>query len=164
MKRTNPNHPIGRRNVLGAAAALSAGTLGSVTALGQTRDQVAKGEGNHSASNPGPINKVLTGESPDSYLPPTTGRGDVLPIWYSFDLVHRRIQDGGWTRQVTARELPSSQDVAGEEVGFLDAVPRPTEYPVGSYAFSFWNQRCHRIRVVSRGTATPECCGITRAV
>jgi len=114
MKRTNPNHSIGRRNVLGAAAAaLSAGALGSVTALGQTREQVATGEGNHSASNPGPTNKVLAGENPDSYLPPATDRGDVLPIWYSFDLVHRRIQDGGWTRQVTARELPSSQDVAG---------------------------------------------------
>jgi oxalate decarboxylase len=114
MKRTKPNNLIGRRNVLGAAAAaLSAGALGSVTALGQTGEQVAKGEGNHSASNPGPINKVLTGENPDSYLPPTTDRGDVLPIWYSFDLVHRRIQEGGWTRQVTARELPSSQDLAG---------------------------------------------------
>jgi len=108
------------------------GDAGAVTALGQTRDQVAKGEGNHSASNPGPINKVLTGGSPDSYLPPSTDRGDVLLIWYSFDLVHRRIQDGGWTRQVTARELPSSQDVAGEAVRFLDAVSRPTEYPVGS--------------------------------
>ena len=97
MKRTNPNHPIGRRDVLGAAAAaLSAGALGSVTALGQTREQVAKGEGNHSASNPGPINKVLIGDNPDSYLPPTTDRGYVLPIWYSFDLVHRRIEDGGW--------------------------------------------------------------------
>jgi hypothetical protein len=28
MKRTNPNHPIGRRNVLGAAAALSGGHWG----------------------------------------------------------------------------------------------------------------------------------------
>ena len=54
------------------------------------------GEGNHSASNPGPINKVLIGDNPDSYLPPTTDRGYVLPIWYSLDLVHRRIEDGGW--------------------------------------------------------------------
>ena len=114
MKRTNRNDSIGRRSVLGAAAAVvSAGALGSVRALGQTREQVAKGEGNHSATNPGPINKVLAGENPDSYLPPTTDRGDILPIWYSFDLVHRRIQDGGWTRQVTSRELPSSQDIAG---------------------------------------------------
>jgi oxalate decarboxylase len=114
MKNTNSKYPIGRRSVLGAAAAaLSAGALGSVTALGQTREQVAKGEGNRSASNPGPINKALEALNPDSYVPPPTDRGDVLPVWYSFDLAHRRIQDGGWTRQVTQRELPSSQDVAG---------------------------------------------------
>jgi oxalate decarboxylase len=82
-------------------------------AFAQTRAEAQKGEQNHSASNPGPINKVLAGANPSSYLPPVTDRGNVIPIWYSFDLTHRRIQDGGWTRQVTARELPSSQDVAG---------------------------------------------------
>src|SRR5258708_2557256 len=114
MRKTNSPDSVGRRSVLGAAAAaLSAGALGSVTGLGQTREQVAKGEGNRSATNPGPINKALEALNPDSYLPPTTDRGDVTPIWYSFDLVHRRIQDGGWTRQVTTRELPSSLDIAG---------------------------------------------------
>ena len=114
MKRTKSNDGIGRRNVLGAAAAaISAGALGSVKALGQTREQVAKGEGNHSASNPGPINKALAAENPDSLTPPSTDRGVIEPIWYSFDLVHRRIQDGGWTSQVTSRELPSSKDIAG---------------------------------------------------
>jgi oxalate decarboxylase len=97
---------------LGATAA--AFSAGAVTPLfAQTREQVEKGERNHSASNPGPINKALAAENPDSNLPPPTDRGDVMPIWYSFDLTHRRIQDGGWTRQVTARELPSSQELAG---------------------------------------------------
>jgi oxalate decarboxylase len=115
MRKTDSkDHSIGRRSVLGAtAAALSAGALGSVRALGQTRDQVAKGEGNHSASNPGPKNPALQGLNPNSYLPPTTDRGVIEPIWYSFDLVHRRIQDGGWTSQVTSKEFPSSQDIAG---------------------------------------------------
>jgi len=114
MKKNNPSDRISRRSVLGAtAAAMSAGALGSVTALAQTREQVANGEGNHSASNPGPKNTALQGLNPDSYLPPTTDRGVIEPIWYSFDLVHRRIQDGGWTCQVTAKEFPSSQDIAG---------------------------------------------------
>jgi oxalate decarboxylase len=114
MKKTNPSNPLGRRSVLGAAAAaLSAGALGSVRALGQTRQQVEKGEGNNSASNPGPKNPALQGLNPDSYLPPSTDRGVIEPIWYSFDLVHRRIQDGGWTSQVTSKEFPSSQDIAG---------------------------------------------------
>lgn len=113
MKEMNCDR-IGRRSVLGAtAAALSAAALGSVTAFGQTREQVARGKENGSANNPGPNNKPLETLQPDSYLPPETDRGEVTPIWYSFDLVHRRIQPGGWTRQVTQRELPSSQDVAG---------------------------------------------------
>jgi oxalate decarboxylase len=103
-----------RRSVLGAAAAaLGAGALGSVTALGQTREQVQKGESNQSATNPGPKNAALQGLNPDSYLPPGTDRGVIEPIWYSFDIVHRRIQDGGWTCQVTSKEFPSSQDIAG---------------------------------------------------
>jgi oxalate decarboxylase len=114
MKRTNLMSRMGRRSVLGTtAAALSAGALGSVTALGQTREQVSTGEANRSATNPGPVNKALEALNPSSNLPPSTDRGDILPIWYSFDLVHRRIQPGGWTRQVTARELPSSLDIAG---------------------------------------------------
>jgi oxalate decarboxylase len=104
---------MSRRHILGAtAAALTAGAV-SPLALAQTRADVEKGEHNHSASNPGPINRILAAENPDSYTPPSTDRGDVLPIWYSFDLTHRRVQDGGWTRQVTQRELPSSQDLAG---------------------------------------------------
>ena len=39
-----------------------------------------------------------------------------MPTWYSFDLTHRRVQEGGWTHQVTARELPSSKEVAGVDM------------------------------------------------
>jgi oxalate decarboxylase len=114
MKKETRKDLIGRRSVLGVtAAALSAGAMGSVRALGQTREQVEKGEGNHSASNPGPKNKALQAVNPNSHLPPPTDRGVIEPIWYSFDLVHRRIQDGGWTSQITTKEFPSSQDIAG---------------------------------------------------
>jgi oxalate decarboxylase len=37
----------------------------------------------------------------------------VGPIWYSFDLVKKRIEEGGWTHQVTQREFPSSKEIAG---------------------------------------------------
>ena len=46
-------------------------------------------------------------------MPPITDKGDVAPFWYSFDLSHRRTQEGGWTRQVTQRDLPISTDLAG---------------------------------------------------
>src|SRR5579862_8900836 len=114
MPEINPTHALGRRSILGAAAAaISTGAMSLRSSFAQTQAQVLKGEQSHSASNPGPINKVLAGANPSSNLPPITDRGDTIPIWYSFYLTHRRIQDGGWTRQVTAKELPSSQDLAG---------------------------------------------------
>ena len=113
MEDNGNKSSMSRRGILGATAAtLTAGAV-SPLVFAQTRADVEKGELNHSASNPGPINKALRDLNPDSNMPPSTDRGGVEPIWYSFDLAHRRIQDGGWTRQVTQRELPSSQDVAG---------------------------------------------------
>jgi oxalate decarboxylase len=69
-----------------------------------------------SASNPGPQNLPLKKQNPNSSLPPATDHGTVLPIWYSFELVHRRMQEGGWTHQVTERELPSSKEIAAVQM------------------------------------------------
>jgi oxalate decarboxylase len=70
-------------------------------------------ERNESASNPGPQNIGLVKLNPNSDVPPPTDHGVVEPFWYSFDLTHRRVQEGGWTHQVTSRELPVSKDIAG---------------------------------------------------
>ena len=114
MQKDDQKHLISRRSLLGAAAAaLSAGAATGPLALAQSRTDIRNGEQNHSASNPGPINKVIAGENPNSEMPPATDKGNLSPFWYSFDLTHRRIQDGGWTREVTAAELPTSTDLAG---------------------------------------------------
>ncbi|WP_263372567.1 cupin domain-containing protein [Granulicella cerasi] len=65
------------------------------------------------ASDPGPENRPLLKENPSSNHPPFTDRGNPGPLWYSFDLAPKRVQDGGWTHQVTQRELPSSTELAG---------------------------------------------------
>lgn len=83
---------------------------GFYSALAQ---EAATAERNVSASNPGPKNRALMAINPNSDMPPPTDHGVVEPFWYSFDLTHRRIQDGGWTHQVTSRELPVSKDIAG---------------------------------------------------
>ncbi len=115
MKESDvPAQELNRRSFLGAAAAaLSAGTVLAPYALAQSAVEIKKGEANHSASNPGPINRKVSEDTPDSRVPPETDRGDVAPFWYSFDLSHRRVQDGGWTRQVTEKDLPISKDLAG---------------------------------------------------
>jgi oxalate decarboxylase len=114
-KKDNVLHDgMSRRSVLGmGSAALAAAAFGGLSAHAQTREGTHQGEGDHSSSNPGQENKPLLNENPNSNMPPPTDNGDVGPIWYSFDLAHKRIQEGGWTHQVTQRELPSSTDLTG---------------------------------------------------
>jgi len=105
---------VSRRSFFGIGSAVLAGAaLASVAHAQQSAGQVRTAEQDHSASDPGPENEVLQGENPNSNMPPPTDHGNVVPIWYSFDLAHKRVQPGGWTRQVTQRELPSSKDIAG---------------------------------------------------
>jgi len=105
---------LSRRNILGIPYTLAAITLGGSLANGQQAPKAGTTpQGEHSASDPGPENKLLLQENPNSNAPPPSDHGDVGPIWYSFDLTHKRIQEGGWTHQVTQRELPSSKDLAG---------------------------------------------------
>jgi oxalate decarboxylase len=112
---TAPKDALNRRSFLGAAAAaISAGAVfAPAFASAQSRTEITKGEQNHSASNPGPSNPTLASLAGSSNTPPVTDHGDVSPFWYSFELSHRRIQDGGWTRQVTEKDLPISTELAG---------------------------------------------------
>jgi oxalate decarboxylase len=103
-----------RRNFLeyGSAAAAAA-ALTTFTAHAQQRDDTARAEGDHSSSDPGPENQPLLAANRNSNRPPATDHGDIGPIWYSFDLARKRVEEGGWTHQVTQRELPPSKDLAG---------------------------------------------------
>jgi oxalate decarboxylase len=115
-ERTKPQDDstaVSRRNMLGLGSALATAALTGVAADAQTQANTQKAERDRSASNPGPENRALLNENPNSNTPPPSDHGDVGPIWYSFDLTHKRIQEGGWTHQVTQRELPSSKDIAG---------------------------------------------------
>jgi oxalate decarboxylase len=105
--------PLSRRSILGAGSTVAAAALTAMAADAQQRTMTAQGERDHSASDPGPENRALLKENGSSNMPPSTDEGDVGPIWYSFDLTHKRVQEGGWTHQVTQRELPSSKDLAG---------------------------------------------------
>jgi oxalate decarboxylase len=111
---TSGSGGLSRRNFLGVGSAgLATAALASLAVNAQERANIAKGEQDHSASNPGPENKPLLDENPASNLPPPTDYGNIIPIWYSFDLPHMRIEEGGWTNQVTQSVLPSSTDIAG---------------------------------------------------
>lgn len=65
---------------------------------------------------PGPNDTVNDALNPDSVWPPLTDNGTMMPFKYSFDLAHKEIDSGGWTRQVTVRDLPISKTMAGVEM------------------------------------------------
>ncbi len=111
-KPLSENTALSRRRFVGAAALAGAGFL-NVAAMAQNRQEQLAGRTGNSRGNPGPENRPLQAENPDSDIPPFTDHGNPGPIWHSFDLVPKRLQGGGWTRQVTQRELPPSRDLAG---------------------------------------------------
>ena len=51
--------------------------------------------------------------NPNTFIPPSTDHGEVPTFWNSFSTAHRRIQEGGWSRQVTVADFPLSKDIAG---------------------------------------------------
>ena len=106
-------HPT-RRSFLGlSSVALATAAFAGLRAHAQEKSSTQKAEHDHSSSDPGQENKALLALNPNSNTPPPTDHGDVVPIWYSFDLVKKRVEEGGWTHEVTERVLPSSKDIAG---------------------------------------------------
>lgn len=66
-----------------------------------------------SRSDPGPKNAGLDAQNPDSITPPITDAGGVPTFKYPFSFANKRQFDGGWSREVTVRELPLSKSIAG---------------------------------------------------
>ncbi|KAH8597690.1 oxalate decarboxylase family bicupin [Bisporella sp. PMI_857] len=64
------------------------------------------------ASVLGPWNGARSRQSPDLVRPPSTDSGNMKNMRWSFADSHIRIEEGGWTRQTTVRELGSSVELA----------------------------------------------------
>src|SRR6266566_1591344 len=93
-----------RRSFLGKTAV----AIGSFAAL-----QKVVGA-DRSKSDPGPANRALDGQNPDSIWPPgTDSKSLVQNFKYPFSFANKRTYEGGWSREVTVRELPVSKDMAG---------------------------------------------------
>jgi oxalate decarboxylase len=106
-------NPISRRNMLAASAAgglLTAATAVSAQTAGQAPQPQRPGAG---GTDPGPRNLMLDRQNPDVLVPPSTDHGTLPNLRFSFSDAHQRLESGGWTRQVTARELGVSTDIAG---------------------------------------------------
>lgn len=61
----------------------------------------------------GPSNPSREAENPDVIIPPTTDYGTIPNLRWSFADSHMRLENGGWARQTTIRELPIAKTIAG---------------------------------------------------
>lgn len=96
------------------ASAASAAELGDPDNPPQGRPAIK--DNPRSSNVPGPQNKVLDAQFPSSVMPPSTDHGEVENFWFPFAQANRRVQDGGWTRQVTVKELPIATTLAGVDM------------------------------------------------
>jgi len=102
-----------RRGFLGASsAALAAGMLAN-NAAGQSQDSAQKTKNDRSRSEPVPKNSALDAQNQDSVNPPPSDAGGVATFKYPFSISHKRLHEGGWSREVTVRELAVSKTLAG---------------------------------------------------
>ena len=138
-----------RRNFLssGAAIAAAAASLPLLQAqepVGQQGEQQGKpprSPDHHFPyeQQPGPNNAPLEAENPSSVWAPETDNGTVAPFKYSFAEAHKRIESGGWTRQVTVRELPISKAMAGVEMRLVAGGVRELHWHVSAeWAFMIY--------------------------
>ncbi len=108
---------IQRRDFLTGAAATTAAILaGAGQAEGappETGDKPPEPvRGNEGAPILGPTNPARQAQSPDRLRPPITDNGTMPTLRWSFTDSHMKMREGGWSRQTTRREIPSTRDLA----------------------------------------------------
>src|SRR5207237_10715437 len=113
----------GRGRLGAGAAGLAAASVLSVEARGAAfgnpdeRPQGAVGATNPaSVTDPGPHSPALADRFPAASSPPPTDVGDLPQFWASFNNAPKRIQNGGWARQVTQADFQISETIAGVNI------------------------------------------------
>jgi len=65
------------------------------------------------ATSHGPRNVARDRQNPDMLAPPDTDSGELPNLKFSFSDAHNQLEEAGWAREVTARELPIATTLAG---------------------------------------------------
>jgi oxalate decarboxylase len=111
---------LSRRSILATTAAggvFAAASVAHAASFGDP-DEPPQGavntQGNPaSVADPGPNNPDLAKQFPAAFSPPATNVGDMPMFWASFNNAPRRIQNGGWARQVTQADFAISESISG---------------------------------------------------
>jgi oxalate decarboxylase len=116
---------VSRREVLAATAGIVA-AAGVTTAAGAPQrspisfgnpDDPPQGAINatnpRSTTDPGPQNPAIRDQFPSAFSPAATDVGNMPLSWASFNNAPRRIQNGGWAREVTQSDFQIASTLSG---------------------------------------------------
>ena len=109
-----------RRGVLAAAA----GGVAFGTAAARGKGMTEPVQGSEGADIVGPTNPARQAEEPFTTVPPRTDHGTMPNMKWSFTDSHMRLEEGGWARQTTIRELPVSREMSGVNMRLKTNVAR----------------------------------------
>jgi len=98
---------------VGSAALAAAGGLGAGNVAAEQNAKSKDGITEKSMSDPVGLNSVLDAANPSSSHPVMSDAGGVQTFKYPFSFAHKRQHSGGWSREVTQRELAVSHSLAG---------------------------------------------------
>jgi oxalate decarboxylase len=111
---------VTRRGLLGAGAGglAAASVLSTARAQGfgnpDTPPQGAVNATNPACvTDPGPQSPAIASLFPAAVSPPATSTNNLQQFWASFNNAAKRIQNGGWARQVTQYDFQISETIAG---------------------------------------------------
>jgi oxalate decarboxylase len=125
---------LSRRDFLGKSSAVVAAAAVAPVAAAQQQPAGSAVDNRHGANvnETGPKNAGLEAEQPNSVFPPETDAGGQPAFKYPFAFSRRRIEEGGWTRQVTVREFPLSKKMAGVEMRLIRGGVRELHWHLGA--------------------------------
>jgi oxalate decarboxylase len=105
-----------RRGFLGVSSTLAAASVLGADKIAAQELPKGKQISEASRSDPGPKNSLLDAQNPSGGSPQPTDAGGVQTFKYPFGFAHKRLQEGGWSREVTQRELAVSKTLAGVDM------------------------------------------------
>jgi oxalate decarboxylase len=116
---------VSRREVLAATAGIVAAAGATKVAAAPEKSPISFGNPDdppqgainatnpRSVTDPGPQNPAISGQFPSAFSPASTNVGGMPLSWASFNNAPRRIQNGGWAREVTQSDFQIADTLAG---------------------------------------------------
>src|SRR6266478_6713050 len=100
-------------SAMGAAMTVSAANAGSFGNPDEPPQGAINAKNPASLTDPGPHSPAIADQFPAASSPPATDTNDMPQFWASFNNAPKRIQNGGWARQVTQADFQISDTISG---------------------------------------------------